>query len=620
MGGSSVGIDESQHELVKLALSGHKDSLNQLAESIHAPLRSYVLRVTYKEEITDDIVQETLLEMFNIFQQLKHADQFWPWLCKIALNKIRRQSQVQSRHLELLKANAERVTVKPPGMDGLAEVINKEFQEAIVQSLAYLSDRQRAVLSMRCYDNMSYSQIAETMDLTELGCRLLFVRARKKLQQKLSSFGYGRKTLLVALVLMGKLTAPSEAAAAQICLSPSLLSAGGVAAGIAFVTSKTGLLTMAAGGALAAGTVTLAQQPIPPDTQQTVPANYSISIDEQPPVDSHFNEAYYFFPQGKRGIVLTRFTAHQEQTITQVLQNDTGNYTYDTLRQTAAIHNGHYRNPDLSVMTLPTDSTEFELFLAEMEHRPPHPRNIHTDSPNLFVMTPSDQQPLSYGARNYDALMEERFQYNWPAGTEFVDNRDTLHQQKWCRVNIEGRFHDKVIKGEGQLPFVYRTSLRRPAWIKLEIVNEMTLIDTPQGAAVLKADGVSMTRYPSGTFLCGLNKPWFGLHVIDTVRRDAAQFRIPFKTYPDVHGQTAVVSLSVPDGRIDYVIDLNADLIELIRFIDSENQPTGEIRFKYLEMDGSGAADFAPERLPYGSGSNQSESIHWLSEFMAERF
>lgn len=618
-GGLAVNIDESQLELVKRAMSGHNDSLNQLAESIVAPLRSYVLRATYKEEITDDIVQETLLEMFRIFQQLRRADQFWPWLCKIALNKIRRHSNMQNRQRELLESNTERVITKIPNMDGLAEAINREFQEAITQSLSFLSDRQRAVLSMRCYDNMPYSQIAEIMDISELGCRLLFVRARKKLQHKLSSFGYGQKFLLLALALVGKLTAPSEAAAAQICLSPSVLSAGGVAAGIAFVTSKAGLLTIAAGGVLVAGTVTLTQEPTRQEAQITIPENYFVSVTGQSSTDSHFDEGYYFFPQGKQGTVLTRFTAHQDQAIVQILQNDTGNYAFDAQRQTAAIHNYHYWNPDLSVMTLPTDSTELEAFLAQMENRPPHPRNIKTDSANLFIKTSDDRQPPLFGVRNYDALMEERFQYNRPAGTVLIDNRDGLHQQKWCRVKIEGRFHDTIIRGDGRLPFVYSAALLQPAWIKLDIVNEMTIIDTPEGAAVLKADR-SATRYPSGTFLCGFNKPWAGLHVIDTVRRDAAQFQIPFKTYLDAHSQKALVSLSVSSGQIQYVIDMNRDLIEKIIFFDVDTQPVGEITFEYLGIDEFSSNDFTPARLPYGSGSSKTEPIHWLSELMAEGF
>ncbi len=617
-----MSIAEKQLKLVHLALSGHKESLNQLAEIVQAPLRSYVLRITYNEELTDDIVQETLLEMYTIFTQLKRADLFWAWLCKIALNKVRRHSNEQKRHRELLKIHAEQASSGLPSMDGLAAVINQEFQEAIVRALSFLSDRQKAVLSMRCYENMSYSQIAEIMDLSELGCRLLFVRARKKLQHKLSSLGYGQKSLLLALALLGKLTAPSEAAAAQICLSPSLLGVGGVAAGIAFITSKTGLLTLAASGAIVVGTVALKQDPIGLNADVVTPVNQSVSIAGRSPADSYFSEGYYFFPQGKQGPVLTRFTVHQDQAITQVLQNDSGNYTYDARQQTATIHNYHYWNSDLSVMTLPTDSPDLEAFLAGIENRSPEPRTIKSDSLNLFVMISGNnqQQARFFGAKNYNALMEERFQYNWPAGTGPLDKRDTLHQQGWCGVKMKGRLYGKTITGMGQMPFVYEKTLERPAWLKLTIEGEQSFLDTPDGAAVLNAAGQSVSGYPSGTFLCGLNRPWFGLHVIDTIRRDAAQFRIPFETGLDASGKKAVVSLKVPEGRIEYTIDIEKDLIEKISFIDSDKQPVGGILFSYFGIDDFSGGDFTMVRLPSGVGSIKREQFHWLSKLMTERF
>lgn len=615
-----MGISEKQLELVQLAVSGHRESLNQLAEAIHAPLRSYVLRIIYNEEMADDIVQETLLEMYTILAQLKRPDLFWPWLCKIALNKVRRHSNEQKRHRELLKLHAQQKPACPSNLDGLAAVINQEFQQAIIQALGYLSDRQKAVLSMRCYENMPFSQIAEIMDLSELGCRLLFIRARKKLQNKLSSLGYGRKSLLLALALLGKLTAPSEAAAAQICLSPSLLSAGSAAAGIAFITSKAGLLTVAAGGAIWAGTTALRQEPMVLAPDAIVSANQSASIRSQSSDNSFFSEEYYFFPQGKQGPVLTRFTVLQDPSVTQVLQNDSGNYIYDARQQIAAIQNYHYWKPDLSVMTLPTDSPDLEAFLAVLENRSPNLRTIKSDSVNLFVMISGDnqQQIHSFVAKNYNALMEERFQYNWPIYSGIVDKRDPLHQQGWCRLKIEGYVYENAIQGIGEMPFVYSKTHERPAWLKLAIGKEQTFIDTPGGAAVLNTFDQPIAEFPSGTFFCGLSRPWSGLHVIDTIRRDAAQFQIPFETR--LNNIKGVVALKLSQGQIEYSIDMKKDLIEKITFLNSDRHPVGEICFDYLGFDEFSAENFRMVRLPLEAASKKNEQIHWISKLMTQQY
>lgn len=615
-----MGIEENQLKLVELALSGHKESLNQLTEVVQAPLRSYILRITFKEEITDDIVQETLLEMFKIFKQLKQADHFWPWLCKIALNKIRNYTRTESRHLQLLKEHGDELTSRSSTQkDGVATAIYDEFKQCIFEAMSQLSDRQKAVLSMRCYEKMSYGQIAEIMGISELGCRLLFIRAKKKLQGKLFRLGYGQKSLLMALVLFGKSTAPSGATAAQISITPAVLSGGVMATGIATVTSKAAL-TMAAGGIVVAGTITMAShsfqsRPIEPALGNSVTTPMNVSAGN----DIHTNEGYFFFPQGKYGPVLTKLMIHDGDNFVQKLQNDTGNYSYDAKRQAVTINNYHYWKSDLSVMSLPTDSTNLESFLAQIEGRKPRPRTINANSPNLFIVASfeGEHRDSSYVVKEYEALMEERFRYNWPAQAGLQDDRDSLHRQGWCYFKMRGQLHGKTITGNGRLPFVYAMALEKPAWLNVTVADQLTLLDAPSGAVMLDAAGHPVSTYPAGTFLNGLNRSWDGLHVIDTVRRDAALSHIPFSTELEANGARGLVSLQLADGKMEYKLDMNKDLIERIEFRDSTGNTVGEIVFDYLSPDALRHDEFAVPRLPFGVSPQKTEQLHWLSALAA---
>lgn len=595
-------------DLVQQALGGRKEALHRLAELSYTPLRSYVLRITFQEEITDDIVQKTLLEMYGIFAQLKQADRFWPWLCKIALNKVRKHSEVQNRHRRLLRLHAEQ-NAQPPAIDGLAAAINKEFHQVIVQSLSHLSDRQRAVLSMRCYENMSYSQIADIMNLSELGCRLLFVRAKKKLQNQLCSFGYGQKSLLLALVLFGKLTAPTEAAAARVALSPSVLNAGAAASAIALAASKTVLLTVGAVG-VAAGAFVFRNPPQQPNGAPPAFADGSHASGGAGASASSIKDSLYFFPQGRFGPVLTRFTVQYEAGAVQILQNGSGNYTYDAGRQAAAVHSSHYWKPDLSVMTLPADSPALERFIAQIENRPPQYDRIGGSSENFFVMISGQNPPRYFEANNYNALMEEKFQYNWPANAGIEDLRDDLHRQGKCRVEITGTLHGSPVTGAGRLPFTYTESLKMPPLMKIT-VGQAVFTDSQSGTAIRNSAGTVTNRYPPGTLLTGLNRPWTGLHVIDTVRRDAAAFNIPFRTLLHRGGQTAEVRLALPAGEIAYTISMNRDWIERVVFTDSEGTEVGRLNFKYaqlLETDDFGAGADAAADVSFAS-----IPVHWLS-------
>ena len=57
-------------QLVKQAQLGKQESLNGLAELARERLRVYVYRLTLQDELTQEIVQESMLEMCRILGKL----------------------------------------------------------------------------------------------------------------------------------------------------------------------------------------------------------------------------------------------------------------------------------------------------------------------------------------------------------------------------------------------------------------------------------------------------------------------------------------------------------------------------------------------------------------------
>ncbi|MHC4739933.1 MAG: RNA polymerase sigma factor, partial [Planctomycetota bacterium] len=70
--------------LVEKAQLGDKECLNRLAEAVRERLYSYVYRYTLADDLTNDIVQESILKMLEALGELRETEKFWPWLYKIA--------------------------------------------------------------------------------------------------------------------------------------------------------------------------------------------------------------------------------------------------------------------------------------------------------------------------------------------------------------------------------------------------------------------------------------------------------------------------------------------------------------------------------------------------------
>jgi RNA polymerase sigma factor (sigma-70 family) len=244
---------ENYAEFVRKARLGDRECLNRLAETGRVRLHEYVFRLTLQEDLTQDIVQETILEMYKVFNKFKQAERFWDWLEGIAFNKVRSHYGRLWRHKTMSLSEMGADVLGKDSHDGLAEMVNKELKQIVFRSMQELEPRHRSVLALRCYKQMPYAQIARLMGCTEFAAQSLFYRAKKALAKKLSRHGLGKGYLLAALVLFGKMTATTEAAAAQVLVTAATLKVGVGSSLAALATSKVAVISVATVSVIGAG-------------------------------------------------------------------------------------------------------------------------------------------------------------------------------------------------------------------------------------------------------------------------------------------------------------------------------------------------------------------------------
>jgi hypothetical protein len=90
--------------------------------------------------------------------------------------------------------------------------------------MKHLKLRYRNILTLRCFDNLSYADIAEISGGSELQARLLFFRAKQSLKHQLAKKGVKKEQFLSAMGLFGILTATvTDNAAAATAISAASL-------------------------------------------------------------------------------------------------------------------------------------------------------------------------------------------------------------------------------------------------------------------------------------------------------------------------------------------------------------------------------------------------------------
>jgi RNA polymerase sigma-70 factor (ECF subfamily) len=85
--------------------------------------------------------------------------------------------------------DAEEIPLKDEHMQAPdAAALEKELQEAIDRAIARLPETQRMAVILRRYEDMSYDQISEVLEISIPAVKSVLFRARTELRERLSNY------------------------------------------------------------------------------------------------------------------------------------------------------------------------------------------------------------------------------------------------------------------------------------------------------------------------------------------------------------------------------------------------------------------------------------------------
>ncbi len=249
--------DMDQLELIRELQLGDSESMDKLYERVESRVRLYIRRLVLDDddEVVEDLTQDTLLEVFKCVKNLQigHGEQFWAWLFKIANTKIQayyKNQQLHRRLQPLATHNQHFVLECVRGNYGheLKKLMHKELSETIIQAMKKLNPRHRAILILRCLEQMPYSKIASIMNCSEIAAQILFYRAKQSLKHQLSHVGLktGTGWFLTVLTLFAQITTPAGASSAAVTVTPASIKVSQLAMIVGTLVSQADISIVAA--------------------------------------------------------------------------------------------------------------------------------------------------------------------------------------------------------------------------------------------------------------------------------------------------------------------------------------------------------------------------------------
>jgi RNA polymerase sigma factor (sigma-70 family) len=183
----------NDNELVQRFIAGDQNSLEILIQRHKGRVFSYILLIVKKQELAEDIFQETFIKVIRSLKKGKYTEngKFVSWILRISHNLIidhfrkeKLKSTVSNDSLDIDIFNTQKFaedTIED-------QMINTQILSEVKDLIQELPEDQQQVIIMRHYLDLSFKEIAEQTEVsinTALGrMRYALINLRKLVEKK----------------------------------------------------------------------------------------------------------------------------------------------------------------------------------------------------------------------------------------------------------------------------------------------------------------------------------------------------------------------------------------------------------------------------------------------------
>jgi RNA polymerase sigma-70 factor (ECF subfamily) len=236
----------SELALIRQAQQGSDACRSRLAELATERVFAYIYRITLDYHLSQDLCQESLVRMLEYLPSLsiEHAGAFWAWMYRTAFSRIQQHALEQKRMSKDRGGppdTSERDEPEARSNESVPDRIARgESIRAIWRAMDVLTLKHRQIVTLRCFEQLTYAEIAAITGGSQLQAKLTFFRAKKSLRRHLSRAGLGRSSFLSVLGLFAAVTAAPGKKAVAAPIAAASLQVGGMAALLGTIMSSLG--------------------------------------------------------------------------------------------------------------------------------------------------------------------------------------------------------------------------------------------------------------------------------------------------------------------------------------------------------------------------------------------
>ena len=166
------------------------DAFGSIYTEYFGRVYGFLFRMCRNEDLAEELTQETFFQAFKSFSSYRGDSELFTWLAAIAKYTFFRYLR-KNKCAGMVNLDVIADTLCEPDESGPeSTAARSETNEAIRHAIANMPEKYRDVVMLRLYAELPFSEIAETLKITENSAKVLFHRAKKMLTEELRNEYY----------------------------------------------------------------------------------------------------------------------------------------------------------------------------------------------------------------------------------------------------------------------------------------------------------------------------------------------------------------------------------------------------------------------------------------------
>ncbi len=171
---------EEEYAIIRKVLDGDKQKFARLVDEYQQIVANLTYKLSGSRLDVDDVVQQVFVELYTSLPRFRFESKLSTFIYRITVNVVSKQLKHESRFVSYDMTFTED---RPDGLTQEQKIVQEERRTQLRNAIGQLKYEQRTALVLYTYDEFSYQEIANVMQISLSKVESLIFRAKKNLQK-----------------------------------------------------------------------------------------------------------------------------------------------------------------------------------------------------------------------------------------------------------------------------------------------------------------------------------------------------------------------------------------------------------------------------------------------------